>query len=395
MKTLFALAVLTAAAAQAAGFATDTHGARATGMGTAVVAHIDDASAAFYNPAGLSQGKGLRLQLGDTVILPSLTFTGPSGNSTSNEPKPVPPPHLYASFGLTDEASLGLGLFSAYGSSASWPASWDGRFRVTESALSTYFINPELAYRLHERFKLGAGYQLVRATVRQKRALGFVDSEGALELGGATWGHGANLGFQLQLVPGSLSLGGTWRSAAKLPFQGSVHFEGVPVELASRLKDQAAKTEITLPESYSLGVAYYPVEGLRLGFDASYVAWSSFRELVIDFDDPELRSQTPKKWFDVWNYHLGGEYTVNQQLRARAGLVYDPSPVPADTLTPDMPDSTRIKLAAGVGYRMEPLDVDLGYQLVILNKVESTAPQLPGTYSGIAHVAGLTLSYRM
>jgi long-chain fatty acid transport protein len=47
----------------------------------------------------------------------------------------------------------------------------------------------------------------------------------------------------------------------------------------------------------------------------------------------------------------------------------------------------------GVGYQFRPFRADLGYQFVALADKESSAPGIPGTYSGSAHVFGLTLGF--
>ena len=70
--------------ARAAGTALDVQGARGTGMASATTAFIDDASAIFYNPAGIAQGKGLDAQIGMNLIIPTFKFkSAASGNETS------------------------------------------------------------------------------------------------------------------------------------------------------------------------------------------------------------------------------------------------------------------------------------------------------------------------
>jgi len=91
---------------------------------------------------------------------------------------------------------------------------------------------------------------------------------------------------------------------------------------------------------------------------------------------------------------VGGEAKVAASWRVRAGVMYDPSPSPADTLTPETPDADRLNLALGVGYwQRSGFHADLGYQLILLFKKPSTAPQLPGDYGGWVHILGITLGY--
>ena len=46
--------------------------------------------------------------------------------------------------------------FTQYGSTSNWPEDWEHRFRSLRSKLATYFLNPEVAWRPHERVRLGA-----------------------------------------------------------------------------------------------------------------------------------------------------------------------------------------------------------------------------------------------
>ena len=72
--------------------------------------HVDDASAIFYNPAGLVQPRQFEILLGDTIIVPAFKF-----ESVTVAKTPVPPPHFYAAYGINDDVSVGVGLFSPFG----------------------------------------------------------------------------------------------------------------------------------------------------------------------------------------------------------------------------------------------------------------------------------------
>ena len=91
----------------------------------------------------------------------------------------------------------------------------------------------------------------------------------------------------------------------------------------------------------------------------------------------------------------GAEGIVAGAWRVRGGVLYDPTPSPSSTLAPDVPDSTRLTLAAGGGY-VHPwgLRVDLGYQFLRVLQKTSTLPQLAGGYSGIVNIVGLSVGYR-
>ncbi|NOK13238.1 OmpP1/FadL family transporter [Corallococcus exercitus] len=391
-KTLSLVAILAAGTSQAAGFQIDTQGARATGTGGAATAWLEDSSSIYYNVANMVGVKTLDITLGDTGILPSITFQRPGQEAEGQRTTLSPPPHLFVVYKPFEKAAFGVGVYTPFGARSRWEEGFSGRFRGYESSLATYYINPSFAYELHPRFRFGAGLDIARATIELTRGLDFVNSEGSIHLGGADWGSGFNVGVQAKVLD-NLDMGLHYRSAVDIQFKGKADFQNIPAEFQSRLTDQSASADVTLPSTVTAGLAYRPLNNLMLAFDASWVDWSSFAELAIRFENPAIDNPLPKRWHAKWKYSLGAEYGVTEALQVRAGFVYDPSPSPNSTLTPDLPDANRIKVTAGVGYQLKPFRADLGYQFVALSDKESSAPGIPGTYAGSAHVFGLTLGF--
>jgi long-chain fatty acid transport protein len=199
-------------------------------------------------------------------------------------------------------------------------------------------------------------------------------------------------------IPDKLMFGVHYRSAVKLAFDGLADFEGVPAPLQQQIYDQRVETAILTPDTLQLGVAFRPIKPLLLAADVVWYGWSNFRSIDLTFpDDPSgsLNSTRPKAFKNVANYHIGAEGEINDAWRVRGGLVYDPSPSPDNTLTPDSPDATRINFALGAGYK-HPSGVfaDLGYRFVVLLERDSTVPELPGSYYGIANLLSATVGYR-
>jgi long-chain fatty acid transport protein len=391
-KTLSLMAVLAAGSSQAAGFQIDTHSARATGTGGAATAWLEDSSSIYYNVANMVGVKTLDITLGDTGILPSITFQRPGQEAEGQKTTLSPPPHVFAVYKPFEKAAFGVGVYTPYGARSRWQDGFSGRFRGFESSLATYYINPSVAYELHPRFRFGAGLDIARATIELTRGLDFVNSEGAVHLGAADWGTGFNVGVQAKVLD-NLNFGLHYRSAIDISFQGKADFQNIPAEFQSRLQDQTARADVILPSTVTAGLSFQPIDRLMLAFDASWVDWSTFSELAIRFENPVIDNPIPKRWRAKWKYSLGAEYGVTDALQVRAGFVYDPSPSPNSTLTPDLPDANRIKATVGVGYQFRPFRADLGYQFVALVDKVSTAPGIPGTYSGSAHVFGLTLGF--
>lgn len=395
---LAALAILASRDAFAAGTAVDVQSARATGMASASTAMIDDSSAIFFNPAGIANGRRLDAQAGLMLIAPSFTYTNPGGTETKLPFYVVPPPHAYVSGSITKDLAIGVGVFSPYGLLVKWPEGWEGRALSTRSSLATYYINPTVAYRFGP-LRIGAGLQIVRGTVELSQAIRFGQQEGRIGLGAGTWGVGGNGGVQLDLLERMLTLGIHYRSAVKLDFDGKAHFDNVPGAFSPILHDQPVSTSLVQPDTLAMGAAVRPIKELVIDADVVWYGWGKLRSINLNFPEDQsgtLNRTAVKNFENGVNYHLGGEYAINDNWRARLGALLDPSPAPADTLTPELPDATRLNLAAGGSYVHESgFRVDVGYQFLFLFKKTSSAPQLPGEYGGNVNILGITLGYQM
>jgi long-chain fatty acid transport protein len=400
MKTLRAallgVGVLGSSVAIAAtGYQLDTQSAKATGMAGAVTADVNDSSAIYYNPAGLAQGPGIDVQLGDTLIIPSFSFTDNAGNKTNSERPVAPPFHVYAALGWDDTWSFGLGVFTPFGSIVQWPSGWEGSGAVERIDLRTYDFNPTAAAHFGA-FRIGAGLQIVRATLGLTQGIVLPDSLGTLNAGLGAWGVGGNGGIQYEIVPDRLQVGFNYRSAVSLNFSGTATATNIPPELQALFgAQQSVSTHLTLPHALTLGLAGKPWERVRLGVDATYVTWQQYGESTFSFSNPALDQTIVKQWAHTWSIHAGGQYTFSEAWAGRLGVAWDENAAPTTTVTPDLPDSSRVTVSAGLGYIWGPLHVDVAYQHVFLMGYTATTPALPGKYTAAANVVGLTLGFHI
>lgn len=403
-RTLFVTSALVfsmfvAAEAQAAGTAVDVNDGRAIGMASAMIANVDDSSGVFFNPAGIARGKGIiDARVGATLIVPSFSYTSPTGDKTSLDFYVVPPPHAYFAYGITDWLTVGIGEFSPYGLRVKWPSDWEGRRFNQDVKLYTYYFNPTVALR-YGPVRIAGGFQLVRGTVELERAISFGSSEGQIHLGGGAWGVGGNAGIQVDAIPQYLTLGFTYRSAVKLDFNnGLAHFSGVPTPFQTTLHDQKVTTSLTQPDTIGIGISSRPIKPLLVEADVIWYSWSKFRSIDIVFpDDPtgSLTTRQATNWDNTVNFHLGAEGLIDDHWRVRGGALLDPSPALNTTLSPVVPDATRLNLAVGGGYVHETgFRVDVGYQFLILFSKTSTFPAFPGEYGGFANLLGATVGYQ-
>lgn len=379
MKYLaFVCSLATAFAARASGFAFDNQSARAMSMGNAFTSVADDPSAVYYNPARLLSGDGLSFQVGGELILPSLHFTAPSGDVTDASHELSAPPHLYAKWIPVDRFAVGLGVYSPFGLNLSWPKGWVGSAVATRSELDTWAVEPVAALYLHPKIRVGAGFSAVRTHLR------FENSRRSLE--GEGWGLGVKLGAHLEVVKDSFEVSAAWRSGVETTLEGTARLDGAPHGL---------ETSLRLPDTVYAGFSTRPLKPLLLALEAHWVSWSQLRSFNLHFDDSRLNTPIEKLWRDAWSVNAGGEYSAGGGLQLRAGLTWEPNPSPRGTLAADLPALTRWRVAVGAGYAVGELRIDAGYELAILQELESGYPPLPGRYGGVAHTVAVTLGYHL
>lgn len=390
--------------ARGAGFSIYEQGAAATALGGAWTAIADSPAALFYNPAGIAFQRGLGIELGDTLIVPLGSRSDPgTGSVTDAEVQVFYPPTFYASYGFPSGWAVGLGVYAPYGLGMRWPDGWAGFEEVEAIDLQTFFLNPTVAWSPVEWFSLAAGFDVVRSTVSLQKGIQFFDERGTLQGGAGAWGLGGNAGALLRILDGRLSFGVSYRSAVRLEYSGDADFT-VPDSFASALEDQPLESTLLLPHTISIGVAGIPHEMVTLDLDVLVTTWSTFEEFGFRFpedegkpEDEQLTQFERRDWEDTFSVRFGAEVRPPVEgLALRAGFVYDRTPSPSNTMSPSLPDCDRIDVSAGAGYRFDfGLSVDLAYMYVHFLGRSSTGEAFPGSYEASAHIAGLSLGYRL
>lgn len=419
------LLCLSPAPAHASGFQINEHSASAMGRGNSVVATINEPSAIFHNPAGLTGTEGTQFELGLTMIAPKGSYTGPGLASTNPDGTVVtqnttsdfiPVPNAYVTRALSSKAFIGFGFYAPYGLKLVWdnPDRFVGRTVSEQSDVKTFFLTPTIALKLSDMVSVAVGVSLVPATVYLRRTLGSSDNgqvlfprgtydrEGKIDLSASAFGVGANAGVQLAFD--QLRLGLTFRSAVDLAFSGKAHFTlptNIPSEVRANFPDGDATADLTLPHSFGAGVGW--VEGpLAVELSGQLTLWKSFEELRVNFSSlkPAPTSSSPRNWTTAPLVRIGGQYQLGDAV-LRAGAGYDFTPVPKETVDPTLPDNNRFYFTLGGGYSFGVIRADLAYMgLTVAPRdavVNVNFPQTaPGTYnSTFIHLIGLSLGAKI
>ena len=416
-----AAAVLgTAGASFGAGFKIAEQGAKAMGMANAFSAQADDASALAFNPAGIAFQKGNQMQMGTTTLLvPQTEFEGTtrlSGDTVVSEKANSDifiAPTVYATTSLEGvPLSFGLGINSFNPLAKRWDANSEFRDNVQQISIKPINFQPTVAYRFDNlNLALAGGVDIAYAQVSMQKMLytqlppslgGTYAELGALGADASGVGYGYNLGILWKPSP-QFSFGAAYRSEVKLELEGDANYlattpigQNPVLGLAKRIQSTGS-TDITLPDSLTLGAAWKPTGRLTFEIDAERTGWSSYKDLELKFG-PELAAcnnkPEEKNWKDVWAYRVGTQFAVTPHMDLRAGYAYDNSPAPDSTVSAELPDADRHNFSLGSGLHNEHGSIDMAYMWVHwLDRTMANEKQA-GTFKSDAHLFALSVTYK-
>jgi len=408
--------LLSASTSFAAGFRLPETGNKANAMGFAFTAQADNPSAIYYNPAGLTQLERNNIALGATYTnLPGAEFTGATpltGGATVSETQEdlsfVLPNLYYTHTSKERGIAFGVGVFAPFGLGQEYqnPNTSIFRNQVTKVEIQTIVINPTIAFDINEAVSVGFGVDFLYGKVKFKTtpvlavSPVLVQFKTNLEGDGTAWGY--NGGILLKPTK-NLKIGANFRSPYNLEikdadFTASDNTFPVPLPMGTT----KAFGTLKLPATAAVGVSY-TYERFTIEADADWTFWSSFQELKItNASVPQYNVNRVQNWNDVCAFRVGMEYRVTDPFALRAGFSYDPTPVPAETLSPLLPDADRLYYTLGAGFKFGNWTIDVSGiyidkkdRTVSNIRVENGAPVgQNGTWEGNSWLAGMDIAYR-
>lgn len=194
-RVVVALALFTLPlAANAGSFSLSEQSVSGLGVAFAGSAQAEDASTLFFNPAGIVLLEQGELQLAVNVIVPSANFSDRgsryslpgtpfnglpiAGNDGGDAGVTHGIPNIYLTQPIFRSArygdlSVGVGLSVPFGLETDYRPDWVGRYTALRTKLTTFDIQPTIAYRLWNRLSLGISLDVQRASARLTQAIDF------------------------------------------------------------------------------------------------------------------------------------------------------------------------------------------------------------------------------
>ncbi len=418
--TILCASLLLTTSAYAAGFGLRETSASA--MGTAYAgagASGQHASTMAFNPALLGDVDDFDISVSAIGLMPPASGDFTTANTAAGTPisgtrtptsiiaKAIIP-EMAIRKRLSDQFSVGLTVSVPWGLMTKYDDMWAGRYYAIKSEIKTYNFTPTIAYQPVPGLSIAAGLQVEYIKGNLSKAIDFGtigcsvncshptvtpffhvlpgNDDGSVLLTADDWAYGYVLGIAWK-PNDNLSLGLSYRSKMDHVLNGTETFTldagGVGAFLNAfsthSFKNSAAHAAISMPDVANLGARWRIDDKWTALATVEWTGWSTLNQLLVlpaePHNSPDL---TTFGWKDSWFGSLGAEYRADDQWTLRIGTGYDESPTRTAGRTPGIPDSNRVFLSGGVGYRMSD-NMDVDFSITHLFNAHAPISQLGST----------------
>ncbi len=383
--------------AAANGFGLPSQDAFATARGEAFVATADNASAIYYNPAGITQLTNSNFRTGVYGINYNPTFQPPKdapnhGKTYNSTVTYAAIPQFFYTYSAKEAPlSFGLGVYSPFGGNIGWPQDTGFRSVATGGSVKYITINPVVAAKLSPSLSVGGGVMVNYASISTSQGLRRFGTPQTnnFNFSGTGWSVGYNVGVLWQPIE-QLSFGATFRSSATMNFQGDTSFQLQPFPYNTPAHRNASAS-YDFPLTTVCGVSYRPTPKWNLEFDANYTGWDSFDTVTIEQAPPAVSRPFNQNipvnlgWQGSWMYEFGVTRYFDHGWHVSGGYVFNENSVPDKYYTPLVADLNRNFFSVGAGHKGKVFDFDLAYQFgygptrTVTGSIPSSTP---GTFAG-------------
>lgn len=375
MKKLLVLsfAVVSVLTSFGAGFGLYEASSRGNAMGGALIGKTGDATANYFNPAGLTDTTNVSVYAGMTLINPFCDHRVNSIQQNKMNSGWFVAPTFYLSVPVSDDWVLGWGNYAEYGLGTKYEDGWALAWDTTETTIEQYTLNPNIAYKITDWWSVSAGLRVSYISF-ENYAQPLVNfpvpavSAAKSHLKGDNWALGYMVGTKFKITD-TIHAGVVYRSRIKHKIEGDFHYN---VALPGASANGDASAELTLPSSVTTGVNWDITDDWRVGATIIWTEWSTVDN--IDFILPGGNSYRQRLDFrNAFRYGVGTEYDLTDWLQGRLGYVYDLDPSHENRGTTMLPAGDRHIIASGLGFQItDNLRFDVGLSFICMQRSERT-----------------------
>ena len=376
-RILITTALLAGVFSYAGGFRVSLQGVKQLAMAH-TSAHTEDASVAFFNPAGISFiPNKLSVAVGGFGAITEVEYQSLETLQSYKTENPLGTP-LYAAiaYKVTNNVSVGLSVTTPFGTTVKWADDWTGREIVQKMELKSFYFQPMVSFKFNEWASIGVSYIYAKGIVDWDKAV--TNLGGTLNINDEkATGSGFGVGFYLK-PSSNIDLSIAYRSPVIMKADNGVAtFTGVPEAVLTSPQlnvgadgQDAFTAELPLVDEYIIGLTYRITPKWLVSADFNYHGWERYSKLTLDFENAQVGNQadktvlvSPKNFKNAKTFRIGTQYMLTDKLAGRLGYYFDESPYEDNYFIPETPSFDASVVTAGLGYKFGKLGVDLAAAL--------------------------------
>lgn len=407
-KIVVSTALLAGVLAYAGGFRVSLQGVKQLAMAH-TSAHAEDASVAFFNPAGISFiPNKLSVAAGGFGVKANVTYQNPTTLESYSTENPMGTP-LYAAiaYKVLDNVSVGFSFTTPYGSTIEWPANWAGKEIVQKIELKAFYFQPMVSFKLAPWVSLGGSFIYAKGVVDWTKTVTQFGGTMNIKDDKAS-GKGFGLGFYFK-PDEKWDISIAYRSPIDMKADAGVATFNVSSSLFSSIGlngngQDNFKAVLPLVDEYTIGVTYKVTPKWSVSGDFNYSGWDQYNQLTLDFENAPIATNnpsdptvltTPKNWKSTQTWRVGTQYMITENFAGRLGYYHDQTPYTDENFSAESPSFTANVITGGVGYKWKGLGIDLSgaYNFQTPRDVKNSYYNFNGQAKAKAFYFGLGLSY--
>jgi long-chain fatty acid transport protein len=349
------------------------------GVGQAVV--DDDASASYFNPAGMANLKSSQFMVGSQLLSPYVKFspgsqTTISGDNGGNAGQLTPGLGMYYVYNLSQKLKLGLSLTQPYGGELDYADGWVGRYQVQTTQFYALDLNPALAYKINNKVSVGAGVTVEYVNLQETVALPFIPIlDGQVNIKADNVAPGFNLGA-LFTPQKSTRVGITYRSRINHNLHGNLTFLRIAVS-------PSVATRLIMPQTVTASISQDVSRQFTLLGEVGWANWAQMKDASLTVAG--FTANTPINWNNTYRLGVAGQFKCTQAIMLQAGGSFDSSPTSASLRLPSLPFDRQVRVGAGVVYNVNrAAKIGLSYEYLNFGRANinntSSVGVLQGSY---------------
>lgn len=379
-----------------------------------------------------------------------------NGFSGSVKPHFIPVGSMYLTKQVMPNVTFGFGLFAPFGLAANFTnfndgdpnlTKFPGRWSGTRAALQSFWFQPTIGYKFNESHAIGIGVALVHThlLIEQSilnplddalefgreaadtvfpgvdkelaaRSIARMLPEGRSRIAGTSNSPGFNLAYLYRNQKHKTNFGFNFRSAVTNHLKGKASFafgsdytlkRFVGEDLLFKaFPNQEIKGLFTTPALYGMGISNRSLGDLLVSFDVHLQDFKRFSSVPLNFsltkaDNKDIRTPAEKRLiFDFrnsWQVAFGVEKPMKKfGMTARAGYLFDYSPVVDKSVGPLFPDANRHSITVGGTRHVGNKELTFFYEAMMFVDRTVFVPEniikgTNGLYQNFAHLIGMSM----